>query len=48
MGYFSHFLGLEGILVIFRFLGYFGNFLGFRDILDILEVLGEGEGILLF
>ena len=44
-GYFGHFLGLEGILVIFEFWGLFWFFylfiffiLGFGDILNILEV----------
>jgi len=45
-GYFGHFLGLRGILVIFRFWGYFGiffkvlgafwSFKGFQSIFVIL------------
>jgi len=34
-GYFGHFLGFGGILIIFWFLRYFGHFLGFKVIIVI-------------
>ena len=39
-GYFGHFMGFGGTLVIFRFRRYFGHFLGFGGILVILEIFG--------
>ena len=39
-GYFDHFLGLGGILVIFGFRGYFGHFLGFVGIKSFFRFRG--------
>ena len=48
-GYFSHFLGLGGILVIFRFQGYFGHFGHFLGLGGTLgSLLGLGSILVIF
>jgi len=48
MGYFDHFLGLGGILVIFRFRGYFGHFLSFKGISIIFKLWGYFGSFVVF